>query len=207
MESCEETSREKTSNPSKTLILWDAWRIGVLGFSLASLVVFASWAFFGSWFYTTLGEMGAYIVWLIMYLVIGCEVMKGLLPGPDARIRFYQVFSSAFAAYAILWIVVWMIFRNRQGEALAAVFGSLVMGLRICAAQGNLKQWWRLWIVLSISNLSGYFLGAWLHATLGMPWGAVAWGMAYGFLFGSGIGPAFWLARIREPLKTSPHVT
>ena len=184
---------ESTQPPAQTI--WDAWRIGVLGFGLASLAVFGSWAFLGGWFYHTLGEAGAYVAWLVLYLGIGCEVMKGLIPGPGARWRFFKVFSTSFAAYAILWIVVWMAMRNKTGEALAAVFGSLAMGLCICAFLGNTKEWHRVWMVLTISNASGYFIGSWLHATMGMPWGAVAWGVAYGFFFGGGIGPAFWFAR------------
>ena len=77
---------------TKAQTIWDAWRIGVLGFGLASLAVFGSWAFLGKLFYA-LGEEGAYIAWLILYLGIGCEVMKGLTPGPGARLRFFKIFS------------------------------------------------------------------------------------------------------------------
>lgn len=178
--------------------IWDAWRIGVIGFGAASLAVFGSWAFLGKWFYGTLGEAGAYIVWLVMYLGLGCESMKGLIPGNNQRLRFFKIFSSSFAAYALLWIVVWMSFRNATGEWLAAVFGSLGMAMLICSAFKNFKEWQRVWIVLAISNTTGYFIGSWLHARMPMPWGAVAWGVSYGFFFGGGIGPAFWFARTRN---------
>ena len=175
--------------------IWDAWRIGVLGFGIASLAVFGSWAFWGKWFYGTLGEAGAYIAWMVMYLGIGCESMKGLIPGGNQRLRFFKIFSSSFAAYAVLWIVVWMVFKNATGEWLAAIFGSLGMAILICSAFKNFKEWQRVWVVLAISNMTGYFIGSWLHARMPMPWGAVAWGIAYGFIFGGGIGPAFWFAR------------
>jgi uncharacterized membrane protein len=110
-------------------------------------------------------------------------------------VRFFKVFSLSFAVYALVWIAVWMAFKNATGEWLAAVFGSLGMAVLICSAFKNLKAWHRVWVVLAISNMTGYFIGSWLHAHMSMPWGAVAWGVAYGFFFGGGIGPAFWIAR------------
>ncbi len=187
----EETRQQQTVGQS----IWDAWKIGVVGFGLASLAVFGSWAFLGKWFYGTLGEVGAYVAWLVMYLGIGCELMKGLIPGTSQRFRFFKIFSTSFAVYALLWIVVWMTFKNATGEWLAAVFGSLGMALLICWAFKNVKEWHRVWVALAISNMTGYFIGSWLHAHMPMPWGALAWGIAYGFFFGGGIGPAFWIAR------------
>lgn len=175
--------------------IWDAWKIGVVGFGSASLVVFGSWAFLGKWFYGSLGEIGAYLVWMLMYLGVGCESMRGLIPGASQRFRFFKIFSTSFAVYALVWIVVWMAFKNSTGEWLAAVLGSLGMAVLICWAFKSLKEWHRVWVALAISNMTGYFIGAWLHAHMPMPWGAVAWGVAYGFFFGGGIGPAFWIAR------------
>jgi len=88
-----EPANDRTT--SFTQHIWDAWRIGVLGFGLASLAVFGSWAFLGGWFYRALGEAGAYIAWLVLYLGIGCEVMKGLTPGPGARLKFFKIFSTS----------------------------------------------------------------------------------------------------------------
>ena len=79
--------------------IWDAWRTGVLGFGLASMVVFGSWAFLGKWFYGTLGEIGAYLAWMVIYLGIGCESMRGLIPGTRQRVRFFKVFSLSFAVW------------------------------------------------------------------------------------------------------------
>ncbi len=191
-------SQDEAINPAKSFegqTIWDAWRIGVVGFGLASLAVFGSWAFLGKWFYGTLGELGAYIAWLVLYLGIGCESMQGLINCERRRIRFFKVFSSSFAAYAILWIVVWMVWKNSFGEWLAAGLGSLGMALVLCLSFQNFKEWHRLWVVLAISNMTGYFIGSWLHARMEMPWGAVAWGIAYGFFFGGGIGPAFWIVQ------------
>ena len=186
---------DSSRSPSVEQSIWDAWRTGVLGFGLASMVVFGSWAFLGKWFYGTLGEIGAYLAWMVIYLGVGCESMKGLIPGTRQRVRFFKVFSLSFAVYALVWIAVWMAFKNATGEWLAAVFGSLGMAVLICRAFKNLKAWHRVWVVLAISNMTGYFIGSWLHAHISMPWGAVAWGVAYGFFFGGGIGPAFWIAR------------
>jgi len=42
---------ESIADPAKppTQTIWDAWRIGVMGFGLASLAVFGSWGFLGGW--------------------------------------------------------------------------------------------------------------------------------------------------------------
>lgn len=188
-------NKRENPGPACQQTIWDAWRIGVVGFGLASLAVFGSWAFLGKWFYGTLDELGAYLVWTVMYLGIGCESMKGLIPGAHSRFKFFKIFSISFAVYALLWIVVWMTFKNSTGEWLASIFGSLGMAMLICWAFKNLKEWHKVWIALAISNMTGYFIGSWLHAHIPMPMGAVAWGVAYGFFFGGGIGPAFWIAR------------
>ena len=182
---------QKTMRP---LGLWDAWRISTFGFGLATLVVFGSWAFLGQWFYGTLGELGAYLAWMLLYLGIGGETLKGLLP-EWSRWRFHQVFSLAFMAYALAWMVAWFALRNFGGEMLGALCGSVAMGWVLCLRLRHMREWLRVSVILFVSNGSGYFLGSWLHQQWDMPWGALGWGAAYGLMFGGGIGPAIWFAR------------
>lgn len=178
----------------RPLELWDAWRISTLGFGVATLAVFGSWAFLGHWFYGTLGELGAYLAWMLLYLGIGGETMKGLLP-EWSRWRFHQLFSLAFMAYALAWMVAWFALRNFGGEILGAFFGSIAMGWVLCLRLRHMRKWIRVSVILFVSNGSGYFLGSWLHQQWDMPWGALGWGAAYGLIFGGGIGPAIWFAR------------
>ena len=117
--------------------------------------------------------------------------MKGLLR--VGRWQFHQVFSLAFMAYALAWMVAWFALRNFGGEMLGALLGSIAMGWVLCL---RLRQMRGGWSASSCSfPMDGYFLGSWLHQQWDMPWGALGWGAAYGLMFGGGIGPAIWFAR------------
>jgi len=177
---------------AKAIGLWQAWRLGTLGFGLASLAVFGSWAFLGRWFYQWLGEAGAYLAWSIMFLGLGGSALHRLIPDLN-RWAFQRLFAGAFMSYAVIWMIAWLSCRNQLGEVLGSLLGCFGMGACLCLMQRVPNQWLRVSLILFGSNLSGYFLGSWMHQQWGMPWGAVAWGLAYGLMFGGGIGPALWL--------------
>ena len=49
--------------------------IGGIGFSVVSLCVFATVAFAERWMYTNLGLLGAYVVWTILFILLGGAVL------------------------------------------------------------------------------------------------------------------------------------
>src|SRR5262249_44282297 len=56
--------------------------IGSFGFCLASLCVFASVAFAERWMYRNLGLSGAYVVWTVLFILLGGALLSPLVIGP-----------------------------------------------------------------------------------------------------------------------------
>src|SRR6188474_1598430 len=77
--------------------------IGALGFCIASMAVFGSWAFAGRWMHEQLGELGAYGAWALMFVLIAGSTLSQLMIGTRALTKFYGLFAAAFLLYAIGW--------------------------------------------------------------------------------------------------------
>jgi hypothetical protein len=170
--------------------------MGALGFSVASMAVFGSWAFAGRWMYARLGELGAYAVWALMFVVIAGATLRKLVSGHKTFGNFHVVFAMAFLLYAAGWTVAWFSLRNRGGEWLASLLGTVLMALVFLSAFSAWPKTLRVIATLFLSHSFGYFLGGFLHATLGGRPGMLLWGLSYGLGFGAGIGRALFLCQL-----------
>lgn len=171
---------------------------GCVGFTALSLAVFASWAFGGRYLYGNFGELGAYAVWCLLFLV-GAGLMRPALTGPVSWGRFYGLFLASFLAYAVLWTVAWMLLHNRTGEWLGTALGMVGMALVLCALFGAWQAFWPSFGSLFAGNAIGYFLGSWLHANTASPWAQLLWGLFYGLGTGMGMGAAYYFCQ--APLR------
>src|SRR6266699_1533787 len=78
---------------------------GMIGFTLVSLGGFAPWVLAGRWFYRNIGEAGLYAVCALVFIGLSGLLLHPLIIGPGSLVRFYKIFSLAFAAYAVSWTV------------------------------------------------------------------------------------------------------
>lgn len=161
---------------------------GAIGFALASLCVFATVAFAERWMYRTFGEPGAYLVWTVLFILLGGVVFGSLVVVRWRLPRFYLLFGLAFFAYAVGWVIAYFTLRGIAGEVVGSVAGSILMAIVIARAFGSLRSVVKLSAVLFVSNFLGYFLGAAILDSLRSQTGMLLFGVVYGLLFGAGIG-------------------
>jgi len=191
---------------------------GMIGFTLVSLGGFAPWMIAGRWLHRTVGEVGLYTVCAITFIGLSSPLLHQLIIGPGSRSRFYQLFSPAFLAYAVIWTTAWMTLARATGGMTAGIIGALAgtaaMGaLLVCGFKAP-EALWRVIAGLFIGNVAGYFIGELayhgIHALKdGNAAGFVlapqtrswlsksAWGLCYGLGFGAGIGFAFHTCQAR----------
>jgi hypothetical protein len=168
---------------------------GAIGFGLVSLCVFATVAFAERWMYQTLGLLGAYLTWTVLFILLSGAVFGSLVVGRWRLPKFYFLFGLAFFAYAAGWVIAYFTLRNTAGEWLGSLAGSVLMAAVFAAGFGRLGWLGKLSAVLFVSNSLGYFLGSALNNSLGGRPGMLLWGVAYGLFFGAGIGAALHLVQ------------
>ena len=152
--------KTRPSGTSRALSLRKSLLIGGIGFSLVSLAVFATVAFAERWMYTHLGVAGAYIVWTILFMLLGGRVFSLLSVEPNRVLRFHALFGAAFFSCAVGWVGAYFIVRGAFGEWLGSFLGSALMALVIAAGFGVLRSAPGLSALLFVTNSAGYFLGS-----------------------------------------------
>lgn len=168
---------------------------GAIGFGVVSLCVFATVAFAERWMYQTLGLTGAYLAWTVLFIVLSGAVFGSLVVGRWRLPRFYLLWSLAFIAYAVAWVIAYFTLRNTTGELVGSLAGSILMAVVFAAGFGSLGPTAKLSAVLFVSNALGYFIGSALNNAFRGEVGMLLWGVAYGLFFGAGIGVALHLAQ------------
>ena len=106
------------------------------------------------------------------------------------------MFATAFLLYALGWTAVWFGFRNRAGEWLASLVGTVLMAVVFL---GVFSAWTKTLTVIAtlfVTHSLGYFVGGFLFTTIGGRPGMILWGLAYGLGFGAGIGRALFLCQV-----------
>lgn len=175
--------------------------IGGIGFCLASMCVFATVAFAERWMYRTLGFAVAYLVWTLLFILLGGGVLSALVV--KMRVwKFYVIFALAFFAYAVGWTGAYFGTRgSKLGEWFGSLAGSVLMGLVFSIGFGVIRLVIGLSVLLFIANSLGYFLGSTLNDSVGGKTGMMLWGVSYGLCLGAGLGAVLHFAQTRKPLK------
>ena len=172
---------------------------GGVGFSLASIAVFAIVGCGEPWMYQYLGLLGPYAIATAFFILLAGGILSRIVIGPGRLVRFYLLFGVAFFCYAASWVIAYLTLRNLLGELLGSVTGTLLMALILVNAFGTKKALTKLILVLLLANSAGYFLGRFLHDAIGGKLGMVLFGAFYGLGFGTGLGYALFLAQ--EPIR------
>lgn len=169
---------------------------GAIGFSLASLVVFATVAFGESWLYRRFGELGAYGIWTLLFILLAGSLLRPLVANTRQRARFPWVFGLAFFSYASAWTMSYFLLRSAVGEWLGSLAGSVAITCVLAQAFRAWSRWTRMGLGLFVSHSCGYFLGEGFHAWVAGPLGMLLWGLCYGIGFGLGLGYSLHMAQL-----------
>jgi hypothetical protein len=161
---------------------------GAIGFCLVSLVVFATVAFGERWMYRTLSEGGAYLVWTVLFILLGGAVLGSLVVGRWRLPKFYLLYGLAFFMYAFGWVAAYFVLRGSVGEWVGSLAGSILMALVFAAGFNTIRSTLKFAVLLFVANSIGYFLGSALNESIGGQSGMLLWGVAYGLFLGAGIG-------------------
>lgn len=161
---------------------------GAIGFCLVSFVVFATVAFGERWMYRTLSVAGAYVVWTVLFILLGGAVLGSLAAGRWRLPKFYLLYGLAFFMYAIGWVAAYFVLRGTAGEWVGSLAGSILMALVFAVGFNRMSSLLKLALILFVANSIGYFLGSALNDAIGGQGGMLLWGVAYGLFLGAGIG-------------------
>jgi hypothetical protein len=172
---------------------------GGLGFSVVSLCVFATVAFGERWLYTQVGVWGAYLVWTLLFILLGGAVLGSLVVGPvikQGRLpKFYLLYGIAFFAYAVGWVGAYFTLKGNAGEWVGSIAGSVLMAFVFAVGFGAIRSIMKLSLILFIANSLGYFAGSGVNDYVGGKAGMLLWGILYGLCLGAGIGAVLRLAQ------------
>jgi len=170
---------------------------GAIGFCVVSLCVFATVAFGEEWMYRTLGSLGSYLTWTLLFIVLSGVVFESLVVVRGRLPSFFLLWAIAFFAYAAAWMGAYFTLGRTLGEIVGSLVGSVLMALVLAAGLGSLTSTVRLSVVLFVGNALGYFLGAALFDSYRNETGMLLFGAVYGLFFGAGIGAA--LQMVQQP--------
>ena len=138
--------------------------------------------------YRNLTELGAYLAWTVLFILLGGAVLGSLVVGRWRLPRFYLLYGLAFFVYAVGWVAAYFTLRGTAGEWVGSLAGSILMALVFAAGFNKLTSTLKFSLILFVANSIGYFLGSALNNSLGGPTGMLLWGVAYGLFLGAGIG-------------------
>lgn len=169
--------------------------IGGLGFALVSLCVFATVAFGERWMYRNLTVIGAYVVWTVLFILLGGAVLGSLVSGRWRLPRFYLLYGLAFFVYAVAWVVAYFAVDDPVDEWFGSLAASVLMALVFAAGFGAMRSVLKFSALLFIANSIGYFSGAILNARVGGSTGMLLWGVVYGLCLGAGIAAVLHFAQ------------
>jgi len=171
---------------------------GAIGFSIVSLVVFATVAFAEGWMYRNLSVAGAYVTWTVLFILLGGAVLGSLVVRRWQLPKFYLLYGMAFFGYAAGWVAAYFMLPGTAGEWLGSLAGSIVMALVFAAGFQRVSATPKFALILFVANSLGYFLGSALNDSVRGPAGMLLWGVAYGLFLGAGIGAVLHYSQV-EP--------
>lgn len=175
--------------------------IGAIGFSVVSLLIFATVAFAERWMYRNLSVMGAYLIWTVLFILLGGGVLGSLVVGRWRLPKFYLLYGLAFLVYAIGWVAAYFTLGRRTGEIVGSLAGSVAMAVVFGVGFSRRAAILKFSLILFIANTIGYFLGSALNDALAGRSGMLLWGVAYGLFLGAGIGAVLHYSQIEPPSR------
>ena len=184
---------------------------GTVGFMLVSVAGFAPWPIFERWFRAQ-GEAALYLTCTAMFIGLSGPFLHRLIIGPGSMPRFYKLFTLAFAAYAVVWVALWMGLRGDLGSIAGLLGGTAAMGVILALAFDAKRAIVKTIVALFVLNTLGYYFGGRVAGKLAIDHraaGMLLWGACYGLGFGCGLGFAFYFCqeRVRDTLLSSPAAT
>jgi hypothetical protein len=185
------SQNQHTSVPS----LPRAIATGAIGFGVVSLCVFATVAFAEEWLYRIVGELGAYLIWILLFVVLSGVVFESIVVVRTRLPNFYLLWAIAFFAYAAAWMGAYFVLGRSVGEIIGSLVGSVLMALVFAAGFGSLQSTAKLSALIFVANAFGYFIGAALFDANPTQTGMLLFGAVYGVFFGAGIGAALHIAQ------------
>lgn len=214
-------ARVKAAGQTRVPSLRQTVITSTVGFTIASLAVYGSWALHGRGLYGRIGEGGAYAVWAVMFIALAGGLLNPVVIGPRSLGRFYALFAAAFTAYAVLWSASWFVLRGKTGEWVGAATGCAAMALVLARGFGLRRGLWQVIAILFVLHTAGYFAGGWLYGVISgadethwlnqftdrptRRWlSKLAWGFAHGIGLGAGLGFTLHAAQagIRESIAS-----
>ena len=204
-QSIAERAKADSSNSCVPSLAGSLWR-GIIGFTCVSIAGFAPWALAGRWFHLTVGEAGLYTVCALVFIGLSGPLLHRLIIGPGSLARFYKLFSVAFAAYSVAWIIGWMSLRGHTGSLVGLFVGTVAMGWMFARAFDAPGAAIKAIAALFVLNGLGYFIGGWVEGSVAglkdlfgvalqksarMTLAKLLWGICYGIGFGAGLGLVF----------------
>jgi len=196
-------SRVEASTVRPRVFTWrEAMVTGGVGFGLVSTVVFATVAWGERVMYSSLGQVGAYLVWTALFILGGGFALGRLVIGTGGLLRFYGFFATGFLFYSAIWMTSYFLIRGIIGEVIGTVAAGMLLGFLYLVAFDVKKAGAGVVFAVMFGSTSGYFLGRVIWLAIPGPAGMVGWGVAYGLLLGLGLSFAIYLAQasVREAL-------
>ena len=171
---------------------------GAVGFLLVSLCVFGTVAYGEVWMYRNLTVYGAYLVWTVIFILLGGGVFGSLVVGRWRLPKFYLLYGLAFFAYAVGWVASYFMLRRGAGEWLGSLVGSILMALVFATGFGVTRSTLKFAAILFTANSVGYFRGAAINEDFGGTSGMLFWGVVYGLFLGAGIAAVLHYAQVQS---------
>jgi len=157
---------------------------GGIGFAVVSVLAYSIWAF-----RLVRGQGPMYLSIAIVYVVLSGWVMGRLVLAPKAQFRFMGLFATGFAAYAILWCLLWFgLTGKHHGDLYGSALGLLAMAVIFKHAFGASFNLLFVSGILFTFHTLGYYLGDDLYQIVGGSTGRLLWGAGHGIGFGAGLG-------------------
>ena len=135
-----------------------------------------------------------YAACALVFIGLSGPLLHRLILGSGSLVRFYKLFSVAFAAYSVGWIAGWMAIRGHVGSLAGLLAGTLIMGWILTTAFDARRELLKVVAALFALNSLGYFLGGVIEGALIRRHALTAmllWGVCYGLGLGAGLGLAF----------------
>jgi hypothetical protein len=183
---------------------------GIVGFACVSVAGFSPWLIFDLWLRRG-SEGQLYLACTAVFVGLSGVFLHRLILGPGSLRRFYQLFTLAFVAYALVWIGCWMRLRGDAGSILGLLGGTAVMAAIFSYAFDAPRAFLKSFAALFLLNTLGYYAGGWFEGKLAIhhrPAAMLLWGVCYGAGFGAGLGLAFHFcqAGVRALLDKSHRI-